>query len=89
MLPKLFVPGPKWNKAETNVKVGDIGLLLAHKGSAGKILTFYKYIRVIEVIESEDGLVRKAKVEYRIPSLKKKEIIVDIRRLVILPNLNL
>ena len=43
-------------------------------------LTFYKYIRVIEVIKSEDGLVRKAKVEYRIPSLKKKEIIVDIRR---------
>ena len=52
-------------------------------------LTFYKYIRVIEVIRSKDGLVRKAKVEYRIPSLKKKEIIVDIRRLVILPNLNL
>jgi len=52
-------------------------------------LTFYKYIRVIEVIKSEDGLVRKAKVEYRIPSLKKKEIIVDIRRLVILPNLTL
>ena len=62
---------------------------MSHKGSAGKILTFYKYIRVIEVIKSEDGLVRKAKVEYRIPSLKKKEIIVDIRRLVILPNLNL
>lgn len=89
VIPKLFVPGPKWNKAETNVKVGDIGLLLSHKGSAGKILTFYKYIRVIEVIRSEDGLVRKVKVEYRIPSLKKKETCVDIRRLIILPNLNL
>ena len=89
MLPRLFTPGPKWNKVENNVKVGDIGLLLAHKGSAGKILTVYKYIKVLEVIESQDGLVRKAKVEYRIPSLKKKEIIVDIRRLVILPNLNL
>ena len=89
MLPKLFVPGPKWNKAEANIKVGDIGLLLSHKGSAGKILTFYKYIKVIEVIKSEDGLVRKVRVEYRIPSLKKKEICVDIRRLVILPNLNL
>ena len=89
VLPKLFVPGPKWNKAEANIKVGDIGLLLSHKGSAGKILTFYKYIKVIEVIKSEDGLVRKVRVEYRIPSLKKKEIYVDIRRLVILPNLNL
>ena len=37
----------------------------------------------------EGGLVRKAKIEYRIPSLKKKEVIVDIRRLVILPNLTL
>ena len=52
-------------------------------------LTFYKYIKVLEVIESEDSLVRKAKIEYRIPSLKKKEVIVDIRRLVILPNLTL
>ena len=88
VLPKLFVPGPKWNKSESNVKVGDIGLLLSHKGSAGKILTVYKYVKVIEVIESEDGLVRKVKVQYRIPSLKKKEVYVDIRRLVILPNLN-
>ena len=52
------------------------------------ILTVYKYVRVIEVIESEDGLVGKVKVQYRIPSLKKKEVYVDIRRLVILPNLN-
>ena len=36
VLLKLFVPGPKWNKSESNVKVGDIGLLLFHKGSAGK-----------------------------------------------------
>ena len=50
-------------------------------------LTFYKYIRVIEVIRSEDGLVRKAKVEYRIPSLKKKEIIVDIRRKITKPKI--
>ena len=74
VLPKLFVPGPKWNKSESNVKVGDIGLLLSHKGSAGKILTVYKYVKVIEVIRSEDGLVRKVKVQYRIPSLNKKEI---------------
>ena len=89
MLPRLFIPGSKWNKAESNVKIGDIGILLSHKGSAGKILTVYKYIKVLEVIRSEDGLVRKAKIEYRIPSLKKKEVIVDIRRLVILPNLTL
>ena len=52
-------------------------------------LTSYKYIKVLEVIESKDGLVRKAKIEYRIYSLKKKEVIVNIRRLVILPNLTL
>merc|ERR1712240_610928 len=89
VLPRLFIPGSKWNKAESNVKVGDIGILLSHKGSAGKILTVYKYIKVLEVIRSEDGLVTKAKIEYRIPSLKKKEIIVNIRRLVILRNLSL
>ncbi len=89
MLPKLFVPRPKWSKAHSNVKVGDIGLLLSYKGSAGKILTVYKYCKVIEVIESEDGLVRKVRVEYRIPSLKRKEVCVHTRRLVILPNLNL
>ena len=89
MLPKLFVPGPKWSNAHNNVKVGDIGLLLSYKGSAGKILTVYKYCKVLEVIESQDGLVRKVKVEYRIPSLKKKEACVDIRRLVLLPNIPL
>ena len=55
MFPKLFIPGPKWNKIHTNVKVGDIGLLLSYKGSAGKILTVYKYCKVLEVIESRDG----------------------------------
>ena len=89
MLPKLFIPGPKWNKIHNNVKVGDIGILLSYKGSAGKILTLYKYCKVLEVIESEDGLVRKVIVEYRIPSLKKKEVCVDIRRIVILPNISL
>ena len=52
-------------------------------------LTSYKYIKVLEVIESKDGLIRKAKIEYRIHSLKKKEVIVEFRRLVILPNLTL
>ena len=89
MLSKLFIPGPKWNKTYDNVKVGDIGILLSYKGSAGKMLTLYKYCKVLRLIESEDGLVRKVIVEYRIPSLKKKEICVDIRRLIILPNITL
>ena len=89
VLPKLFIPGPKWNKTHNNVKVGDIGILLSHKGSAGKILTLYKYCKILKVVESEDGLVRKVIVEYRIPSLKKKEVCVDIRRIVILPNISL
>merc|ERR1712177_28830 len=38
VLPKLFVPGPKWSKVHTNVKVGDIGLLLAHRAQLAKFL---------------------------------------------------
>ena len=53
------------------------------------MLTLYKYCKAIKLIESEDGLVRRVNVEYRIPSLKKKEICIDIRRLVILPNITL
>ena len=89
MLPKLFIPGPKWNRTYDNVKVGDIGILLSYKGSTGKILTLYKYFKVLKLVESEDGLVRKVIVEYRIPSFKKKEVCVDIRQLVILPNVSL
>ena len=51
------------------------------------MLTFYKYCKVVDVVLSQDDLVRKVIVEYRIPSLKKKQICVDIRRLVILPTL--
>ena len=89
VFPKLFIPGPKWNKPHSNIKVGDIGILISHKGSANKMLTLYKYCKVIKLIESEDGLVRKVNVEYRIPSLKKKEICVDIRCLIILLNITL
>ena len=89
VFPKLFIPGPKWNKTHSNVKVGDIGILISHKGSANKMLTMYKYCKVTKLIESEDGLVRKVNVEYRIPSLKKKEICIDIRRLVVLPKITL
>ena len=66
-----------------------IFLLLSYKTLAGKMLTLYKYCKILNVGESEDGLVRKVIVEYRIPSLKKKEVCVDIRQIVILPNVSL
>ena len=53
------------------------------------MLTLYKYCKTLKVVESEGSLVRKVIVEYRIPSLKKKEVCVDIRRIVILPNISL
>ena len=71
----LFVPGSKWNKKHNNIKVGDIGILLSYKGSAGKMLTVYKYCKVVRIPESDDGLVRRAIVEYRIPSLKQKQVV--------------
>ena len=55
---------------------------------AGKVISVYKYCKVVRVLESDDGLVRRVIVEYRIPSLKKKQVCVDIRRLVILPNIS-
>ena len=68
------------------IKVGDIGILLSFKAPAGKRLS---YCKVVRVLESGDGLVRKVIVEYRIPSLKQKQVCVDIRRLVILPNISI
>ena len=52
------------------------------------MLTVYKYCKVIKLVESGDGLVRKVIVEYRILSLKQNQVCVDIRRLVILPNVS-
>ena len=49
------------------------------------MLTVYKYCKVIQILWSDDGLVRRVMVEYRIPSLKKKQVCVEVRRLVILP----
>ena len=69
--------------------MNQIFLLLSYKSLAGKMFTLYTYCKTVKVVESEDGLVRKVMVEYRIPSLKKKEVCVDIRRLVILPNVSL
>ena len=87
--PKLFIPDPKWNKRYNNVKIGDIGILLSSKAPAGKMVSVYKCWKVVRVLESEDGLVRRVIVEYRIPSLKEKQVCVDIRRLVILPNISI
>ena len=61
--------------------------MLLSKTPAGKMISVYKYCKVVNVLESEDGLVRRVIVEYRIPSLKQKQVFVDIRRLVILPNI--
>ena len=65
------------------IKVGNIGLLISSKVLADKMIS------VIRVLESGDGLVRRVIVEYRIPSLKEKQVCVDIRRLVILPNISI
>ena len=71
MLPKLFVPGSKWNQKHDNVKVGDIGILISSKALAGKIISIYKYCKVVKVLESRDGFVRRVIFEYRTPSLKQ------------------
>ena len=87
VLPKIFTPGLKWSNQHPNVQIGDICLLISHKGSAGKMITFYKYCKVIKTLPSDDNLVRKVIIEYRIPSLKQKQVCVDVRRLIILPTL--
>ena len=51
------------------------------------MMTYYKYSKLIEVIERGDKLVHWAIVEYYILSMKSKRVCVDIRRLVILPTL--
>ena len=62
--------------------------MLSSKTLASKIISVYKYCKVVKVLESNDGLVRRVIVEYRIPSLKEKQVCVDIRRLIILPNIS-
>ena len=51
------------------------------------MVTFYKYCKIVNTVPSDDGFVRKVIVEYCIPSLKKKQVCVDVRRLIILPTL--
>ena len=63
--------------------------MLLSKASAGKKFSVYKYCKVVRVLESRDGLVRRVIVEYRIPSFKQKQACADIRRLVILPNISI
>merc|ERR1712030_195280 len=84
VLPQLFAPGSKWSNVHPNIQVDDICLLLSSKGKSGHSTT-YKYCRVVKTVASGDGLVRKAYVKYHIPSLKQKEMLVDVRRLIILP----
>ena len=81
----LFVyPYVQWNLRSQNLNVGDICLLLSYKGSAGKLVTYYKYCKVIELVPGSDGLVRRVIMKYHIPSAKSKQICVDVRRLVVL-----
>merc|ERR1712002_103548 len=72
VLPKIFTPGSKWSNQHPNVQIGSICLLISHKGSAGKMVTFYKYCKFINTVPSDDGFVRKVIVEYCIPYLTKK-----------------
>ena len=51
------------------------------------MVIFHKYYKVIELILSSDGIVRRVLVEYYIKSSKAKHICVDIRSLVILPTI--
>ena len=63
--------------------------MLSSKAPAGKMVSVYKYCKVVRVLEYGDGLVRRVIVEYRIPSLKQKQVCVDIKRLSILPNIQI
>ena len=47
-----------------------------------EVHAYFSYCKLLKGFESKYGLVRKVIVEYRIPSLKKKEACIDIRRLV-------
>ena len=64
VLPTL-VPTYKWLQKHRNVKVGDI-CLIRYKG----LRSSYKLGRVIEVKQGTDGLVRKVKLEYKLPGEK-------------------
>ena len=63
--------------------------MLSSKAPAGKMLSVFKYCKVLRVLEPREGLVRRVIVEYRILSLKQNQVCVDIRRLVILPNISI
>ena len=61
VLPAL-VPCYKWLQRHRNVKIGDI-CLIRYKG----IRSTYRLGRVIEARPGEDGLVRKVKLQYKLP----------------------
>ena len=60
VLPTLF-PARKWKKAEENLIVGDIVLLL----KAGLVKNSYTLARITKVYPDENNLVRKVQIKYR------------------------
>ena len=64
VLPSL-VPNYKWRQKHRNVKVGDI-CLIKYKGMRAS----YKLGRVVDVKRGEDNLVRKVRLQYKLPGEK-------------------
>ena len=65
VLPSL-VPSYKWQQRHRNVKVNDI-CLIRYKS---KVRSSYRLGRVTEIHTSDDGLVRKVTLQYRLPTEK-------------------
>ena len=61
-LPKLLQQ-PKWLRTEKYIKICDIALFLKQEGSV--ISSNYQYGMIHEIIQSKDGIIRKAVVKYR------------------------
>ena len=60
-------------------------MLSFHRGSTSKILTYYKYCKIIELIPGNDSVVRRVLIEYHIQSIQTKQMCIDIGGLVVHP----
>lgn len=65
VLPSL-VPSYKWQQRHRNVRVNDI-CLIRYKS---KVRSSYRLGRVTEIHQSEDGLVRRVTLQYKLPNEK-------------------
>ena len=87
VIPQLFWIS-KWEVGHPDLKEGDLCLLHQKKGKCG--LNSYKYCRVNKLIPSRDKRIRTVEVKYfNSPSKKAKFAMVDVRKLSLIPNLNL